>query len=1136
MSTIFEIKQKLIAQADRIAEMLLPQGHKRGNHWIVGNTRGEAGQSLSICLSGSKAGLWYDFAEGIGGDILDLWCEVKGISLSQALEEARAALNLTRPKPFMVPHRSYHRPPAPKGNTPQNLVKNYLHKERCIPLEIIKRYRIGEEGEKIIFPFYKPDGTLALVKERLAQAGAKTKPTAAQCEPILFGWQALYPTNHTATHASHSAPATANTATHASQPIPATAQAPTHASQPTSTTANTSTHASQPIPAAANTTTHASQPIPATDHTTTHASHPTPASQPTSTTANTSTHASQPTSTTANTSTHASQPTPAAAQAPTHASHSAPAAATTSTHASQPIPAAAQAPTHASHSAPAAANTTTHASHPTSTTANTATHAPQPTSTTANTSTHASQPTSTTANTSTHASQPTSTTATTSTHASHPTPAAATTSTHASHPTPAAANTATHASHPTSTTATTSTHASQPTSTTANTSTHASQPAPATANTATHAPQPAPAAAHTTSTHASHSAPATDHTTTHAPQPTPAAAQAPTHASQPIPATAQAPTHASHPAPAAANTSTHASHPAPAAANTTTHAPQPAPAAANTSTHASHPAPAAANTTTHASHPTPAAANTSTHASQPIPATAQAPTHAPQPAPAAAHTTSTHASHSAPATDHTTTHASHPTPATANTATHASQPTSTTANTTTHASHPTPATANTATHASQPTSTTANTTTHASQPTHAPHHSSSDHASFPTFSSTHRTIVITEGEIDALSLAAYGYPAVSVPFGGGKGGKHNWIENEFDHLEAFETIFLATDMDQPGEEAAHEIASRLGRHRCYRVRLPRKDANDCLTAGIDAATIKAAFSSAKSFAPEGLRRASDYKDQVIGLFWPEPEKHLGYTVPYPKLKDKLHFRPAELTLWSGASGAGKSQLLSDCIPHWIAQNSRLCLASLEMKGEQSLRRLTKQTGGLEKPTKETIERILHFLDNGLILYEHVGKSSVDTLLDVFDYCRARYGCDQFIIDSLMRLGIASDDYGGQEQAVYKMVDWAVLNSVHIHLVAHARKGGLDKDIPGTEDIKGASEIGANAFNIITIWRNRSLEDKIFAASLAQEKADLAKRPGVIMNIAKQRSGDFEGKVGLWFDPQTYRYRCSFEQPPPRRYL
>ncbi|WP_375663585.1 toprim domain-containing protein [Bartonella sp. CL63NXGY] len=739
MSTIFEIKQKLISQADKIVEMLLPQGHKRGNNWIVGNTRGEAGQSLSICLSGSKAGLWYDFAESTGGDLLDLWCEVKGISLSQALEEARATLNLTRPKPFMAPHRSYRRPPVPTGQSPQNLVKTYLHEKRRIPLEIIKRYRIGENGEKIIFPFYKPDGTLALVKERLAQTGAKTKPTASQCEPILFGWQALYPTNHPSTHTSQQA----------------TQHTPQQAPQNTTSTNPASTKASP----------------------------------------------------------------------------------------------------------------------------------------------------------------------------------------------------------------------------------HTSQQA------TQHAPQQAP-----------------QNTPQQVPSTNPASTQAPQHTPQQVPST----NHASTQAPQNTASTNHAS----------TQASQ------NTAS------------TNHAS--TQASPHTSQQASQHAPQ--QAPTHAPQQAP------------------------------------------------------------------------------------------------FPNFSSTNRTIVITEGEIDALSLAAYGYPAVSVPFGGGSGGKHNWIENEFDHLESFETIFLATDMDPPGEEAAREIASRLGRHRCYRVRLPLKDANDCLTAGIDKATIKAAFSSAQSFAPEGLRRASDYKEQVIGLFWPEPEKHLGYTVPYPKLKDKLHFRPAELTLWSGASGAGKSQLLSDCIPHWIAQKSRLCLASLEMKGEQSLRRLTKQTGGLEQPTKETIERILHFLDEGLILYEHVGKSSVDTLLEVFDYCRARYGCDQFIIDSLMRLGIASDDYARQEQAVYKMVDWAVLNNVHIHLVAHARKGGLDKDIPSTEDIKGASEIGANAFNIITIWRNRSLEDKIFAASLAQEKADLAKRPGVIMNIAKQRSGDFEGKIGLWFDPQTYRYRCSFEQSFPRRYL
>ncbi len=887
MSTIFEIKQKLISQADKIVEMLLPQGHKRGNNWIVGNTRGEAGQSLSICLSGSKAGLWYDFAESTGGDLLDLWCEVKGISLSQALEEARATLNLTRPKPFMAPHRSYRRPPVPTGQSPQNLVKTYLHEERRIPLEIIKRYRIGENGEKIIFPFYKPDGTLALVKERLAQTGAKTKPTASQCEPILFGWQALYPTNHASTHTSQQA----------------TQHTPQQAPQNTTSTNHPSTQASP----------HTSQQ--ATQHAPQQAPQNTPQQVPSTNPA--STQASQNTASTNHPSTHTSQ------QATQHAPQQAP------QNTPQQVPS----------------------------TNLTSTQAPQNTASTNPASTKASL------------------------------------------------------------------HTSQ----------QASQ----------HAPQQAP-----------------QHTPQQVPSTNPASTQASPHTSQQVTQHAPQQVPSTNPASTQAPQNTASTNP------TSTQAPQ------NTAS-TNHPSTQAPQNTASTNHP-------STQAPQNTATTNHASTQAPQNT-ASTNLTSTQAPQNTASTNHPSTQASPHTPQQA--------------------------------------------------PTHAP-----QQAPFPNFSSTNRTIVITEGEIDALSLAAYGYPAVSVPFGGGSGGKHNWIENEFDHLESFETIFLATDMDPPGEEAAREIASRLGRHRCYRVRLPLKDANDCLTAGIDKATIKAAFSSAQSFAPEGLRRASDYKDQVIGLFWPAPEKHLGYTVPYPKLKDKLHFRPAELTLWSGASGTGKSQLLSDCIPHWIAQKSRLCLASLEMKGEQSLRRLTKQTGGLEQPTKETIERILHFLDEGLILYEHVGKSSVDTLLEVFDYCRARYGCDQFIIDSLMRLGIASDDYARQEQAVYKMVDWAVLNNVHIHLVAHARKGGLDKDIPSTEDIKGASEIGANAFNIITIWRNRSLEDKIFAASLAQEKADLAKRPGVIMNIAKQRSGDFEGKIGLWFDPQTYRYRCSFEQSFPRRYL
>ena len=407
-----------------------------------------------------------------------------------------------------------------------------------------------------------------------------------------------------------------------------------------------------------------------------------------------------------------------------------------------------------------------------------------------------------------------------------------------------------------------------------------------------------------------------------------------------------------------------------------------------------------------------------------------------------------------------------------------------------------------------------------------------------------REIVITEGEIDALSMAAYGWPALSVPFGGGGGAKQtNWIEAEFDRLDRFERIYLALDMDEPGETAARLIAERLGRHRCYRVTLPHKDANDCLVAGVPADEIGRCLAGAATYDPEGLRLPSQYGEAVIGLFWPQEGMCVGYRTPYGKLGDKLLFRPSEVTVWSGASGDGKSQILSDCAVGWVAQGSRICLSSLEMPPAQTLKRMVKQALGVDRPTEAAIRDALAWLDAGLILYGVTGKVKVEALLEVFDYARAKYGCDQFVIDSLMRLGSAGDDYNGQEGAMFRLVDWAMARGVHVHLVAHSRKGDRDRGAPNTEDVKGAMEVGANAANIVTIWRNRRAEETAGAPAIAVvdeetgEVTDAGDKSTVVLNVAKQRNGDFEGRIGLWFNQETYQYTSSHDERRwPRNYV
>lgn len=398
-----------------------------------------------------------------------------------------------------------------------------------------------------------------------------------------------------------------------------------------------------------------------------------------------------------------------------------------------------------------------------------------------------------------------------------------------------------------------------------------------------------------------------------------------------------------------------------------------------------------------------------------------------------------------------------------------------------------------------------------------------------------RELTIVEGEIDALSAYDYGKVAGSVPFGGGGGAKQQWIENDFERLERFERIWIATDDDDEGDKAAEEIASRLGRHRCYRVRLPRKDFNACRMDGVTQAEIDACYTNARNLDPEGLRRASDYTADVVALFWPKETERIGYELAYHEVRGKLHFRPAEMTLWTGASGHGKSQILSDNVPAWIEQGARICMSSLEMKPRQTLKRCVKQTLGVDRPTEEAISAALQWLDQGLFLYDLTGKAKVEQLLEIFGYARAKYGCDVFIIDSLMRMGIASDDYNTQESVVYRLVDWCIETNCHIHLVAHARKGDRDRaGPPDTEDVKGAMEVGANAFNIISVWRNRKIEDDLAKAETEAQAREIEGRPNVMMNVAKQRNGDFEGKVPLWFDKNTYQYRSGEDSARWRR--
>lgn len=400
-----------------------------------------------------------------------------------------------------------------------------------------------------------------------------------------------------------------------------------------------------------------------------------------------------------------------------------------------------------------------------------------------------------------------------------------------------------------------------------------------------------------------------------------------------------------------------------------------------------------------------------------------------------------------------------------------------------------------------------------------------------------RTVVICEGEIDSMTLYQYGLPALSVPFGGGCGDKQRWIEYEFDRLSIFDRIYLCLDADKEGDSATRELIERLGRHRCHIVKLPHKDANECLQANVSREIMQQCFNAARTLDPEELKSAYEFVDQVINEFYPASGVHLGYDAPWEKTKGKILFRPDELSVWTGINGHGKSQFLGQIILHAMKQGARVCIASLELKPKRLLMRLTRQVGAIADPTPDYIRAIHEWYENKLWLFDLVGTAKSKRLLEVFLYARQRYGIDVFVIDSFMKLDIAEDDYKAQKALVEQLCDFKNQQNCHIHIVVHPRKGADESQPPGKLDNKGTGAISDLADNCFTVWRNKEKEHlkqkQASGVSLTPKEQDKLNNSDCLWACDKQRNGDWEGKFGFWFHSSSLQYLSNPDQKPVR---
>ena len=395
---------------------------------------------------------------------------------------------------------------------------------------------------------------------------------------------------------------------------------------------------------------------------------------------------------------------------------------------------------------------------------------------------------------------------------------------------------------------------------------------------------------------------------------------------------------------------------------------------------------------------------------------------------------------------------------------------------------------------------------------------------------SHSVLVICEGELDAMSVSQCGYSAVSVPFGAkwetdnGSDPNQEWITNDWAFLENYNQIILFFDNDDSGQRAARSIYKRIGSHeRCSLAKLEKyKDANEALVSG-DTESILNALKFAEAIKPEELLHSKDFIEQVWEIVCPSSDHASG--IPLLPNVDFM-VRPKEVTVWTGFSGSGKSELLNCAMSNQAVSDQRICIASLEIAPEETLSRILRQTSGiirLGQDDRPRFDKEFCQATENFWIYNRVGMAKWEHIIEVFDYARNRYGIDQFVVDSLMKCIKDPDDFAEQKGFVNGLADFVNKTGCHVHLVAHSRKKDDETFIPSKLDVAGTAAITDLAWNVMSVWRNKPKEIELREAKNNRNTSkiqELDGKPDTLVKCSKQRKTGVEDVYRFKFNRQN----------------